>query len=93
MNGRLFPFGIFHLLLGRRRITRLRVIVMGVVQEYRRQGIDVLLSYRAFQNGDRRGYRRGEFSWILEDNLLLRRALDRIGAVPYKTYRIYEKSL
>ncbi|MFO7957203.1 MAG: N-acetyltransferase [Candidatus Brocadiia bacterium] len=93
MKGRLFPFGIFHFLFGRRRIDRVRVITLGIVEEHRRAGIDVMLSHRAFQNGARRGYRWGEFSWILEDNQLLRRALDRMGAQPYKTYRVYEKSL
>ncbi len=93
MKGRLWPFGIFRFLIGRRRIPRVRVLTMGVVREYRRSGIDVMMSHRAFQNGTRRGYRWGEFSWILEDNHLLRRALERMGAEPYKTYRVYEKSL
>ncbi len=93
MNGRLFPFGWLRFLLTRRRIRRLRVLTMGVVREHRRQGIDVMLVHRAFENGARRGYEQGELSWILEDNLLLRRLLDRIGARHYKTYRIYEKAL
>ncbi len=93
MNGRLFPFGFLRFLLGRRRIKSVRVITLGVVKEHRNKGIDSLLACRAFQNGARRGYKRAEFSWILEDNVLLRRGLDRMGAVPYKTYRIYEKSL
>ncbi len=93
MKGRLWPFGFLHFLLGRRRLKAVRVLILGVVEEHRRRGVDTLLAYRAFQNGDRRGYNRAEFSWILEDNLLMRRALDRLGATPYKTYRIYEKRL
>jgi len=34
-----------------------------------------------------------ELSWILEDNMPMRRVLEGIGAKPYKTYRIYEKAL
>lgn len=93
MNGRLWPFGWLRFLLGRRRLHHVRVIILGVVDEYRRRGVDSLLSYRAFQKGDRKGYNRAEFSWILEENELMRRALDRLGATPYKTYRIYEKRL
>jgi hypothetical protein len=41
----------------------------------------------------RRGYTGGELSWILEDNLAIRRIIEASGAVPYKTYRVYEKAL
>lgn len=93
MNGRLLPFGIFRLLLGRRHIHRVRVLTMGVVPEHRRSGIEMALIYHTFKNGYERGFDEGEFSWILEDNVLMRRALERFGAVPTKTYRIYEKAL
>jgi len=93
MGGRLLPTGIFYLLFGRCLIERIRVLLFGVVEQYRRSGVDMLLLYHLFTNGMARGYTAGECSWILEDNLLMRRALDRIGAVPYKTYRIYEKEL
>ncbi len=93
MNGRLFPFGILHFLLGRRRINRLRVITMGVVPEHRKRGIDIFLIYRTFVDGLEKGYRWAEFSWVLEDNEIFTRAMERLGAEQYKTYRIYEKSL
>ena len=39
------------------------------------------------------GFRSIELSWILEDNLPMRRVLERLGARTYKTYRIYGKKL
>jgi hypothetical protein len=39
------------------------------------------------------GFRSIELSWILEDNLPMRRILERIGARAYKTYRIFGKML
>ena len=36
---------------------------------------------------------RAELSWVLEDNMPMRRMIEALGAVPYKTYRIYEKAL
>jgi hypothetical protein len=80
-------------LLGRRKLDTVRVLTMGVVEQYRRRGIDVLLIYQTFLNGLEKGYWRGEFSWVLEDNVLLRRTLERMGAEHSKTYRIYEKAL
>ncbi len=39
------------------------------------------------------GVRRGELSWILEDNRGVRDLIELVGATPYKTYRVYEKTL
>ena len=36
------------------------------------------------------GYGDCEMSWILEDNVLMNRSLEVLGAKRYKTYRIYE---
>jgi hypothetical protein len=40
-----------------------------------------------------RGYERYELSWVLEDNLPMRRICDAGGASVYKTYRLYQKTL
>jgi hypothetical protein len=93
MGGRLFPFGFLHLVFGRRSIKRVRTLLMGVVAEHRLSGIDTLLVYDTFKRGLPKGYRGGEMSWILEDNVLMRRAIERMGAALGKVYRIYEKAL
>jgi hypothetical protein len=49
--------------------------------------------YHTFKNAFLRGHTSCDMSWILEENVLARRVLDNLGAVPYKTYRIFEKSL
>jgi len=64
-----------------------------VVPKHRRQGIDAAMYARTMAAARRRGVRWAELSWILEDNTAMIRALERMGAVPYKTYRIYEKPL
>ena len=45
------------------------------------------------QGGLRKHIEHVELSWILEDNKPMRHILESLGAEPYKTYRIYEKSL
>ena len=35
----------------------------------------------------------GELSWILEDNMPMRRIIENLGGVPYKTYRMYERAI
>jgi hypothetical protein len=39
------------------------------------------------------GLKRIEMSWILEDNLPMRRVIEDVGGRVYKTYRIYEKAI
>jgi GNAT superfamily N-acetyltransferase len=93
LNGRLLPLGIVKLLWHLRRIDEARVLIMGVVPGYRRQAVDAAMYGRTMAAARRRGIRWAELSWILEDNIAMIRALERIGAVPYKTYRIYEMPL
>jgi hypothetical protein len=52
-----------------------------------------LLYVEVAERGAKRGYTGGELSWTLEDNAMINRGIERMGAVKYKTYRIYEKSL
>jgi len=93
MHGRLLPFGWIHALAGRRRISNVRVLTLGVIQEYRRSGIDALLYYKTFENGLPHGYRSCEMGWMLEDNEMIIRPMERMGAAVTKRYRIFEKAL
>lgn len=99
-NGRLFPFGLLKLLWhsgkiwpARNKIDKIRVLTLGIKKEFRRQGIDALLYYYSYVEGKKKGYRRAELSWILEDNTLMNRALENMGAKVYKRYRIYDYPL
>lgn len=92
-NGRLFPFGLPKLLWHSRKIDTARVLAFGIKKKYREQGIDALMYYEAYKIGVSKGYRRGEMSWILEDNTLMNRGLVNMGATLYKRYRIYDYPL
>ena len=92
-NGRLFPFGLLKLLWHSRKIDTARVLTFGIKEKYRQQGIDALMYYEAYKRGVAKGYRRGEMSWILEDNTLMNRGLINMGATLYKRYRIYDYPL
>ncbi|MEW6297640.1 MAG: GNAT family N-acetyltransferase, partial [Thermodesulfobacteriota bacterium] len=93
LNGRLFPLGLFKLLWYRRKITTARVLILGLKPGFRRMGIDAMLYLRLWEEAPKNGYPVVECSWILEDNWPMRRALERMNACLYKTYRVYEKAL
>jgi len=92
-NGRLFPVGLPKILWHARKIEGVRILAFGIKEAHRQQGIDALLYYEVFQAGVKGGYRRGELSWILEDNVLMNRALGNMGARVYKRYRLYDYPL
>ncbi len=92
-NGRLFPFGLIKILIAARGIKRFRVPILGLLPEYRGLGYDTLLYFHMVKTGLAKGYEAAEMSWILEDNLPIRRGLERLGGRLFRTYRIYDRSL
>ncbi|MDR9418903.1 GNAT family N-acetyltransferase [Gracilimonas sp.] len=94
MNGRLFPFGIFKLLWGKRDLHHLRTALMGVLPEYHGKGIDALLHLRSINKGLESGHKTvSEMSWILETNKEMISVAKRMGGTHDKTYRMYSKEL
>ena len=89
-NGNLFPTGLLKILYYQRLIKSVRVLALGVVEEYRASGLAAGFYATLVRNARKLGYGDCEMSWILEDNVLMNRSLEVMGAKRYKTYRIYE---
>jgi GNAT superfamily N-acetyltransferase len=92
INGRLFPTGLIKLLYYKRKIRTGRLIALGVIEKYRRTGIAEALVLRVMDEAVMRGF-TGELSMTLEDNVLVNRFIEALGAKRYKTYRIYARSI
>jgi hypothetical protein len=65
-------------------------MAMGITREYRQRGIDAVLIGRCLRVLLDRGFELCEISWILEDNLLMRRIGEMFGGSLYKTYALYD---
>ncbi|MCX6154344.1 MAG: hypothetical protein NT007_09295 [Candidatus Kapabacteria bacterium] len=85
---------LWQLMTKQKKISLARIIVLGVLPEFRNIGLDAILYYEFGTRAAKRGILRGEASWILEDNLMMNRALTATmhGEV-YKKYRLYDKTL
>ena len=99
LQGRLWPLGWFKI-LWRMKVgypTTGRVALMGVRRRFQSSPMGALMAYGMIeavrQAGLRKHIEQVELSWILEDNKRMRHILESLGAEPYKTYRVYEKSL
>lgn len=93
LNGKLSPLSIVKALYYSKKIKDLRLLLLGIKAEYRNKGVDALLFREGFKGVKKGGYRRVEFSWILEDNIPVQRLVEMVGGRLYKKYRIYEKAL
>ena len=89
-KGSLFPTGLLKILYHQRLIKRVRVLALGVVEEYRTTGLAAGFYATLVKNARKLGFGDTEMSWILEDNVLMNRSLEAMGAKRYKTYRIYD---
>ena len=93
MKGKLNPVSIAKALYYSKKIKDLRLLLLGIKASYRNKGVDALLFREGFKGVKKGGYKRVEFSWILEDNIPVQRLIEMIGGRLYKKYRIYEKRL
>jgi GNAT superfamily N-acetyltransferase len=98
LDGRLvrwgLPLGYLKLRVGVKQIKACRLFTLGVAERYRRRGVLELLVLRTLQYGKNvLGYTGAELGWTLEDNHSINRAIEAVGGLHYKTYRIYEKPL
>ena len=75
-----------------------RILLMGVVKDIQadlalRPLVSMTLVKALGDGHAERGYENMEMSWILEDNIPMRRIAESGGAEAYKTYRVYQKAL
>ena len=89
-QGKLLPTGLIKILYYQRLVKSVRVLALGVVEEYRASGLAAGFYAVLVRNARKLGYGDCVMSWILEDNVLMNRSLEVMGAKRYKTYRIYE---
>lgn len=99
LDGRLLPFGWAKLLWRLKTLPfkSARVPLMGVRKKYHGTIVGsalVQLLFKSLHQGlISEGFERLEMSWILEDNMAMRRLIEDLGGTPYRTYRLFEKSL
>lgn len=99
LNGKLLPLGWAKLLwrLKVAGVKTARVPLMGVRRAAAKDLIGSLLPYLMIDMVRRNGLAMGlthiELSWILEDNMPMRRMIESLDAKLYKTYRVFEAAL
>jgi len=92
-KGRLLPFNIIKLLLRKKKTKHVRIAATGIIQAYRRKGIEAIFFAKNILEARKRNLVGGEASWILESNEEMMAAAEKLNGELYKTYRLYSSKL
>lgn len=92
-KGRLFPFGLIKLLWGKSRVKKIRIVLLGVKEAYRKIGIEAVFYANFIKTARDQKLLGGEASWILESNQMMVQGAENLNGKKYKTYRIYTKKI
>jgi len=90
-NGKLFPFGIFKFLIKKRTIDSARIMILGILDQYKNTGIDLALYHRIKEVFKKHNIFKAEACYILENNQRMNAILNKLSEGIVKKYRIYEK--
>jgi hypothetical protein len=92
-GGHMWPLGLPKFMWQKRKINQGRLLIMGMIEQYRGRGADAIFYLETAKSMLAHGYKRVEGSWVLETNTMMNLIIERMGADRYKTYRIYERPL
>lgn len=93
LRGSLYnPWRLIKAVWAWKRIKDARLIMLGVLPEFRKRGIDLILIKHIITHGVA-VWDWAELSWVLEDNVGMLRGIEECGCHPYKRYRVYQKEL
>jgi len=80
-GGKLFPFGWWYLLRGKTYISRIRIMILGVLPEWRGLGIDWCLYTRIADYTRRNNFEYGEACYVMENNIPMNKIMKTLGHI------------
>jgi hypothetical protein len=76
----------------RSKITRLRIMLMGIEESSRNLGIDAAMFVEALKTGEEMGWLAADGGWVLETNEAMNHLADAMNGEIYKKWRIYQRT-
>lgn len=77
----------------RSKITRVRVMLLGIEEGYRNIGIDAALFTQAYQAGHTLGWPQADGGWVLDSNEPMNSLAKALNGRIYRRFRFYEQAL
>lgn len=92
-NGKLFPFGIFHLLKAKKRSKDVLFYLIGVHPDYQNKGVHAILFNECYETFNKLGVEYCIRTPELADNIAVQQIWKRFDPVLCKRRRTYRKNL
>lgn len=77
----------------RKHVNALRLVILGVLPQYRMSGVDTFMIYSTLKVAIEKKLLGGECSWILETNDAMNRVIQLVEPELYKKYRMYQVAI
>jgi len=81
------------MLLTKNSVKGFRLGYLGVKKKFRRLGLDGVMLWKQKIYSQKKGYDYCDMGWVLEDNVMVIRVIEMMGATPSKTYTIFQKPI
>ena len=88
-GGKLFPLGVFYLLLELRKTEWISFNGTGILPEYRGIGGNALMYSEMAKSMNEYPFIHGDMPQVAETTKEMRADLENLGGVPYKNHRVY----
>jgi hypothetical protein len=84
---------LLRFLINRKKQKQVRLLLFGIVEKYRKIGLDSVLFINSYKVAQPHGLERCEVSWLLETNDLVIKHGEAMGAKEYRRWRLYDYKL
>lgn len=92
-EGRLLPFGWFHILRAMHRSKQLDLLLGAVRPDMQGCGLTAGLAMNLLATAEKRGYTDIDSHLVMARNARMRAQMERLGAQVWKRYRVYQKTI
>jgi hypothetical protein len=92
-QGRLFPFGWFHLLRGLKQSPYVDVNGMGILEEYRGLGGNIIMYNELYKSIGRDRFEHADMTQMADFVVRMLSDANTLGGEPYKVHRVYRKDI
>jgi hypothetical protein len=92
-KGRLFPFGLFDMLLESKRTKWAAINGAGILPGYQGLGGNALLYSELEKSIHAKGFLHADLTQVAESATQMRADLENVGGVPYKNHRVFTRGI
>lgn len=92
-NGRLLPLGFWYILRSMKRSKQLDLLLGAVRPDLQGKGLTAALGVSLFDTARQRGFTHLDSHLVMERNTRMRAELERLGAMEWKRFRVYQRRL